>query len=273
MIDLTLDVFASLRELPEPLLHEIPVLLVNRKGNDDDAYMRVKNITGFVEPARSYQLGLGGFEPTDLTQNIKTTTVKEPSKCTIAGQWKQVVLHEEGEKAANILGGYGRFYLPDEYEYLDVPVNTATQENLAYFGCRLVRVGEQITFDGDSAMPITITSIGQKYVDDYLMNPNLGAGAYLEVHNRPHFHMPLNNLARGALILGKQKANDTIELSGFTIPLGFGVYTPPWVIHADSHLVGDYMVVFSRTDEYSTVLVRRQNNELIGLKLNEVSMK
>ncbi|MFD2176616.1 hypothetical protein [Veronia pacifica] len=272
MNDLTQDALASLRELPESLLNEIPILLVNRKGQTDDAYMRVKNITGFVEPDRNYQLGLGMFELTENTPEIKNVEPSSPLRCKVVGEWKQLITANEGEQAANILGDYGRFYLSEDTDNVEIPVSKATRGALSYYGCQLVRVGEFVRFGGDSALPVTITSVGRSYVDGYLMHPNLGAGAYLEVHNRPHFHMPLDNKTKGALILGKKRADDVIELSAFTIPLGYGVYTPPWVIHADSHLIGNYMVVFSRTEHYSTVLVRRQNNELASIRLTTATI-
>ncbi len=42
------DVFAQMRELPADLRQDLPVLLVNRKGDHCSAFMRTENIIGYA---------------------------------------------------------------------------------------------------------------------------------------------------------------------------------------------------------------------------------
>ena len=71
----------------------------------------------------------------------------------------------------------------------------------------------------------------------------------------PHFHMPLNKNADGYVILGRI-INDICYLSAFNIPYNYAIYIKPNVIHCDAYLTGDYLVVYTKTEEYSTVLIK-----------------
>lgn len=124
-----------------------------------------------------------------------------------------------------------------------------------------MKIGDTIMFNSDAPLPVTIMNIGKNYAQDYLMNSEYGGGFYLEVHDRPHFHMPLNENAKGYLVLGKMISEDLYELSAFRIPFGYAIYTPGGIIHDDGFLVGDYMVIFSVTKEYKTAIVKGPDME------------
>ena len=100
-------------------------------------------------------------------------------------------------------------------------------------------------------------NIGETYVEHYLKVPKLGGATYIEYHDRPHFHLPLNRSASGHMVLGHFKGNEYI-LSAFKIPFGYGIYTPPELLHADAYLIGRYMVVYSITEHFSTVLFKNK---------------
>ena len=102
--------------------------------------------------------------------------------------------------------------------------------------------------------------VGENYVPDYIYP--IGGGIYLEYHDFPHFHMPVNSECRGYLILGKYQDGD-ILLSAFKIPCGYAIYTPPQVIHNDIFLIGRYIVVYALTREYSTVTLRDKEGECL----------
>ena len=106
----------------------------------------------------------------------------------------------------------------------------------------------------------------QNYVENYLTNSQV----YVEFHNLPHYHQPLSSSCSGALVLGKWSAEDTrLELSAFRIPFGKAIYTPPGIVHNDCFLHGEYQVVYGAADEFSSVLLYRQNeiNEWTNLKI------
>ena len=77
--------------------------------------------------------------------------------------------------------------------------------------------------------------IGNNYVQGYLLQNCLGDGIYLGKHNTPHFHMPINLDSKGFYILGKyDRVTKKYNLLAFKIPLGYAIYTPPWIYHCDA---------------------------------------
>ena len=158
---------------------------------------------------------------------------------------------------ANILGNFGSF---ETESILKLPINYANKGNVNYYGSKLFNINELIKFDFNySYLPLTYMTIGKNYAKNYLENINLGGGQYLEVHDNPHFHSPLNRDNKGFIILGKV-INNKIRLSGFIIPWNTALYTPGGVIHNDGNLIGNWMVCYSKTLKFSTVLLRDKNN-------------
>ncbi|WP_299495291.1 hypothetical protein [uncultured Shewanella sp.] len=262
-IDTTLlqsDCLQSLRTLPADLINDIPALLVNREGNTDNAYMRTENFIGYAAPKQTYTLTLNGFTPAKDKAVAPLVSPICPPHLTLEGEWISHI--DLTIDDANILGGNGRYLLPKGTKSLNIPVAEATFAHLAYYGCHLVPLGDTLSFDTDANIPLTITAIGEDYAKEYLFDPIMGGGAYLEVHDRPHFHMPLDPSAGGYLIIGKKNHKGESEVSAFTIPYGYGINMAPWTIHADSFLTGRYMVIYSVTKAFSTVIIRQNNGEL-----------
>jgi hypothetical protein len=168
-------------------------------------------------------------------------------------------------EGANILGGNGCYTLAAREDTLVVPVAKTTAENLAYYGCSLLRVGDVTSFESTGDLPVTITSVGHNYVKGYLLNESLGGGAYLEVHDRPHFHMPLRADAKGHLIIGRRDTDGTRTISAFQVPFGYGIQMAPWAIHSDAHLIGRFMVIYSATASFSTLIVRKEDGALANV--------
>lgn len=116
-------------------------------------------------------------------------------------------------------------------------------------------------------MPVTLMSVGKDYVEGYLLKENKGGGFYIEYHDAPHFHMPLNpDSTSSHLILGKREG-DEVFLSAFTIPYGSAIYPPANVIHDDGFLSGDLSVIYSITDSFSTVILKTENDDLVDVKV------
>jgi len=63
-------------------------------------------------------------------------------------------------------------------------------------------------------------------------------------------------------VIGKYNG-DKIMLSAFKIPLGYGVKIPNNVIHNDCFLIGKYLVIYSKTENYSTVLLKDNYDKAI----------
>lgn len=168
----------------------------------------------------------------------------------------------------NILGS-NRIFLTKEPSY-EIPQANATANEFAYYGAHLVPVGSVVQFPVDRVIPLTVMSIGKRYVHDYLLDRDLGGGFYIEHHNCQHYHQPVTTIANeegappqcttttsGWLILGKF-INDSnhVEMSAFAIPHGYGVYLPSNILHCDAFLRGPHLVAYSPDPSYRTGLLR-----------------
>lgn len=258
------DPLASIRNLPHHLIQDIPALMVNRQGNTNKAFMVTENFIGHVVPGKNYHLHFDGFKESQTTSMPPLPTPTTPSHNVLQGQWiSEVDLTIDD---ANILGGNGRYLLAGSEQELTIPVAENTPGNLAFYGCHLIKEGNTVSFDCNNNLPVTIVSIDDNYVNEYLLDANQGGGAYLEIHDRPHFHMPLAPESGGYLILGKEDKYGRRLLSAFKIPYGYGIYIAPWTIHSDAYLVGRYMVIYSVTPEFSTVIVRKSTGEPVKIR-------
>jgi len=105
-------------------------------------------------------------------------------------------------------------------------------------------------------------NIGKSYEDDYLKIENLGGGSYIEYHDRHHFHLPLDSKAEGHMIIGCIK-DRKYTLSANKIPFGYGIYTPPNLLHPDAYLTGRYIIVYSVAKHFLTVLLKPKTMRLL----------
>ncbi|WP_120632670.1 hypothetical protein [Ruegeria sp. EL01] len=260
------DALHLTRTLPSDLIAAIPVLMVNRLGTTESAYMRTENFIGHCEPDTVYRVTLEeGFTPTTGTP-ISLATPKQPPHLVLDGEWDTKVnyLNED----SNILGGNGRYQVPHGKDHITIPVAETTPEHLAYYGSYLVKAGDLVKFETTGNLPVTVTSVGEEYPEHYLLSEELGGGAYLEVHDRPHFHMPLDESCGGYLIVGKCGDDGVKRVSAFCIPYGHAIHMGPWTIHSDAFITGRHLVIYSATPEFSTVILRDANNALASIQFS-----
>jgi len=184
-----------------------------------------------------------------ICENLDTSHGFETN---LRGIWSKSVSCEND--ASNILGGLGEFISLDRE--LRVPVLSTTAANLAKYGAVLVLDGDYIQFESTESVPLTRMSIGPTYVADYIFSEGGANGAYLEYHDLPHFHQPLDTDAAGHLVLCHQKNPLEFAVTAFKIPYGSAIYTPPGIIHNDCWLSGRYNVVYGCSTAYSTVRLR-----------------
>ena len=263
----SMDVLALLRQMPQSLKQQIPLLMLDRKGDSTDAFMRTENFLGHVEPAIVYAFDFKGFKRLGNKESFSypTREKKEPAHVVLEGEWKSSI--DLSNDQANIFGGSGSYIFNSDKENFVIPVANCTAEHLAFYTCELIPVGGQVRFEATEELPVSIMEIGKDYPKDYLLRPELGGGAYIEEHDKPHFHMPLSSQAKGYLVVGKRDELGREMLSAFRVPFGYAVYMAPWVIHTDAFLEGRYMVIYSATPAFSTVILRKKNGELVGVKI------
>jgi hypothetical protein len=120
--------------------------------------------------ASDYQHKIRHFSRTDTTP----ATLKYQ---TISGSWDQRV---RGEDGSNILGGSGVLSVYTNQTKIVVPVMTATEEYLSYYGAHLLTDGDVFQFQttSEAEFPIFTMYIGVHYVQEYIIKK--GMGLYLE---------------------------------------------------------------------------------------------
>ena len=232
-------------------------IIVNRYGDKPNSNMTTTHIINEVHPYTSYYISTVNLHYSK--KQPKYTNVPDgPNKwINIPNNWDDS--NNFDTKESNILGHSGTIYLDDNI--LNIPISY----NYSFFGIKMYKVGDIIQFkDIYTSLPVCNVDIGNNYIKDYIMKK--AGGVYLEYHDRPHFHMPRDRDAHGYIIIGK-KHDDKILLAAFKIPYGYALYTPGNVIHNDCFLVGRYLVVYSKTDFFSNVLLKTKNNTPVQVNI------
>ena len=237
-------------------------IIINRKSDKLNSNMTTLDIISEVKQNKYYKIKPN--ELLELNDNIEYKHIHPiqsiPQVLEILNNWNKDL--DIDTNTSNILGKSGILLIDNLYlnnnNILRIPVGNINDIN--FYGCELYKYNDIIKFDIDCDLPVSIVEIGENYIEDYIMK--IAGGIYLEYHDRPHFHMPLNNESDGYLIIGKCNV-DKIMLSAFKIPLGYGVKIPNNVIHNDCFLIGKYLVIYSKTENYSTVLLKNNDNKVV----------
>jgi hypothetical protein len=237
-------------------------IIVNRLGTSTNSYMKTVKILKTIKPNINYKILLNNLmeveEVKSYKQSLSYNKTIEPKYIEIEGDW--ILENNENiiSNNANILGNFGKLITDSN---INIPINIASQDNIQFYNAKLYNLYDLIQFDFEEDLPLTEMLIGDEYVKNYIDVKHLGGGQYLEYHNIPHFHSPMYSNNSGYYILGK-KDNKKIKLSAFIIPFHKAIYTPGNIIHSDANLVGKWLVVYSKTKHYSTVLLQDKKNKL-----------
>ncbi len=258
------DNLKNIRNLSPCILASLNKLIVNRMGKTPEAFMLTRDIVSFISPNQTYRFGpdisLCTSKPS--SQLVDKKLFKIPDYAVLTGIWNN---HESTfNPTANILGGMGMLML-DDNQSVQIPVITATAENLDFYHARLLSIGDTLTFETQQNLPLTEVTVGSDYVDFYLSLTERGGGEYIEYHDEPHLWAPKHAHCGGHILLGKQ-VQGKFYFTGFRIPFGQAVYLSPNILHSDAYLIGDYLVVYTTTDAYSTVIFRDKAKQIKRLE-------
>ncbi len=246
-------------------------IFVNRIGKTPESFMRTNKLVQVFKP--DDLLKFDGSELITLKSNDKTKSnymsdnlgplylSDTISYVKIKGKFIKSFLAEKTEN--NILGKNDWFIT--RTEFITIPETTTTKETLNIFGCRLIKSGDIFSLESTKELPLFEVSVGKEYVKEYLLKENYGNGFYIETHDTPHYHQPLDLEAGGFLILGL-KDDDDLILTKFKIPFGYGVYMEPETLHSDAFLVGKYNVIYTKTSNYSTYLFAGPDNSIVQVQ-------
>jgi hypothetical protein len=123
-----------------------------------------------------------------------------------------------------------------------------------------------------------LVNIGQDYVPDFLLRSKVGV--YIEQHEMPHVHRPLDPDASGFMLFARQRRTENsvpvehqngetpgTKFSGHfdflfvKIPFGSCIYTPPFSWHADCFLTGSWEVLYSTRGNNRTLHLFRTKKD------------
>jgi hypothetical protein len=196
---------------------------------------------------------------------ISSANITIPHQCCIP------VIETEMNAAKNIdnniLGSNHILYTLHKIEQISIPIVECNLANLSYYGAKLITPEKPyFKLDNTSSMPLFNMTIGCDYVYNYLLQPGLGDGFYMEKHNTPHIHIPVDNSSCGHYILGNI-IDENLYATAFQIPTGCAIYTPPNIYHCDAALVGNWNVMYACASQYITYIIHNNDNTIPTLKL------
>ena len=217
-------------------------IYVNRNNPlKNNSYMNTTNIINIIKSDTKYNL------------NLNEENSSELKYVEFEGEW---INSDQDTDKTNILGGIGILLTEKE---ISIPINEGLKEYFMYYNSFLLEKNDKIIFDCKD-MPLFEMDIGKDYFENYILNKDYANGMYIEYHNTPHYYISNDN-SNGFIILGK-KINNTYKISAINIPKNKALYIPPYTLHNDCCLIGQYKVMYNMAEEFSTVrLVDRDNKE------------
>lgn len=209
-----------------------------------------------------------------IIDNQSKTGIEEnknaPDKTRVNAEWFDSTqalaadIHVVSGSSGNTFGKMGALLVPDGFS---IPPVMATPQNVQYYGLELIENGENLTVHSPQAdiimMEYDYTSI---YKKDFLLQKYGGGGIFVEYHNFPHIHIPLEESCGGYIVIGKQISENTFDFTAFQIPYGYALYTPPNTIHGDGTLVGKYGLTVADPSMVgaNTVLMYNKNTKTMA---------
>jgi len=195
----------------------------------------------------------------------KIATHVTPARARFRGKWKKS--NQKRKHKSNIfpeaLG-----VLEIEADCMKIPVGDSTNEQLQFYGARLLRDGDVFCLSEKVDLPLFEVEIGKEYVKEYMMKEKGAGGIYMEYHDAPHLHIASRKEhSSGWLVLGKEH-DGNFELSAFQIPRNCAIYTHPLTLHNDCFLVGKYNVAFTDVaNDTSTVRILSSNGQKVEISI------
>jgi hypothetical protein len=174
----------------------------------------------------------------------------------VGAKWfdaSQVVAHASDD--ASVFGPMGVFELEAGVKEMSVPIYDAATTSDAFlesFGLSLFPVDQEQLYEGGIGVPdllINEYNYGNGYIPKFVLNPNIGGGLNVEMHDFPHYFMPIKKLPgakmQDGLILGRKNLDGFYEFAAFSLPTGYVARINSGVIHNDAFFKGRYATALS----------------------------
>ena len=206
----------------------------------------------------------------DQATRLVQEQARVPNHSVVQAQWlstfdamKHKIKVKSGSDG-NFFGGMGALLVPDGFS---IATDTATTDNVRYYGLSLIKNNDSFKVISEQAdiflMEYDYTA---DYKDDFLMQVTGGGGLFVETHNFPHIHIPMDENCGGYIVIGKKVSEEEFHFTAFQIPHGYALYTPANTIHGDGTLVGNYAIALADSSAVSadTVLMYNQNTKTMA---------
>jgi hypothetical protein len=189
---------------------EMQYLMVDRRATMANSNMTTTSFLTCVDGKTLYHFEAGrGPVPVDSTvalavdpSQIRSFHMRQDMPpglrfATVTAQWVLASSNEADDQ--NILGGTGKLIVMTDDKSIDIPVIDATEELLSYYRAHLLNDGDYFHFETQRDYPLFMMDIGENYIKEFIMKKK--KGLYLEYHNEPHYHEPVNEQTRGCYCL------------------------------------------------------------------------
>jgi hypothetical protein len=240
-------------------------LFVKRLGTTDDSYMITTDLI-YIFPIQCTILfdrnTIKCTNKTNFIQIPKMLHPETPNFTIVEGNFFLKENNRSFISKNNILGNNSIFYT--KTSVIQIPIIKCTSELLQFYGCTMLSNGDTLKLNNQTEMPFFKIIIGENYKNGFLLKEGLGEGFYIETHDTPHIHQPTNINSEGHLVLAKRYDN-MLLLSKVRIPYGKAIYIPPNTYHNDSLLIGDYNVLYTKTNNYQTYVFKTVDNKIVDI--------
>lgn len=247
-------------------------LFVKRIGKIDNSFMITKKLLEIFNPNQVLQQINNKLIKLDKSYNNnlslkKIKNCKKPKQIIIRGKIQE---HEQNLLLTqnNILGSNDYFYLDTNIDMnknkINIPIEETSNEYLGYYNVYILEQNQVFNLNNNKELGFFEMSIGSEYVNGFLLEEGLGDGFYLESHDLPHYYFSSDLNSKGYLILGENIDNG-FALTAFEIGSNKPIYISPFVYHSDAYLVGEYNVIYGKTNNYKTYLFRTNDKKIIDI--------
>lgn len=157
---------------------------------------------------------------------------------------------------SKITGQSGKVIFPNDFDEL-IPVDIATNENLAYYSCSLAD-SKQLKISLLYRHGVQDFTYENSYLEDYVKSKKALGGSGIEQHQFAHLDCPFDDDS-GYFVVGKLDG-EMLHLTAFKVPTKHTLYVPPGVIHSNDYLKGTWRTMLSDEAEIEHChLVKRDN--------------
>lgn len=239
-------------------------IFVDRRGTNNNSFMKTTQLLSIIDSLKNVKVVdnklINVSEPINYNNDNTIDKTIKYVKIKVKIIYN---LSDEQINENNILGKND--YLISDEENIIIPENETTSQLLNFYGAKLINTNEIFNLNYRHHLPLFNMEIGNDYVSEYLLKENYGDGFYIETHDTPHYHQPSDENAKGYLILGKFE-DGYLYLSKFNIPYSKAIFTPSHILHNDAYLIGNYNVIYTKTPNYSTYILKNPQNKIINVK-------